>query len=145
MRTYRRACEDYGQRAAAQHALEELTAKLKGMEEAIDGPDLVSAGRDIAQWRLLVAQSALTPTLQAIEMRLLITGHRLFSCHEELKALKERAAQAQQKISEARSAAMEMRSRVLEEGLLTKISGRLQVVDDILEALERVEMRFPET
>eukprot|EP00928_Gymnodinium_smaydae_P087302 TRINITY_DN71581_c0_g1_i1.p1 TRINITY_DN71581_c0_g1~~TRINITY_DN71581_c0_g1_i1.p1 ORF type:complete len:2009 (+),score=514.05 TRINITY_DN71581_c0_g1_i1:70-6027(+) len=150
---YKNVRQDYEQRAAAKKLHEELSGKLAGAEIEVEKAAMMTAplsgdSSDAikeTEAALSSAQSALSQTNRLIEAKLR-TADKSDGAGadtlEDIKALKERCRQSQEKLDEVRRTMKETQIRVAADSLLKDVSDKVGAAEDELQRMAEAELPF---
>lgn len=129
---------------------EELSRKLAGAEIEVEkaammtaplGGDSIEALKETEN-ALATAQSALSQITRLIETKLQSAEKNPGPLRDELKALQERGAQAQEKLAEVRSTVKDTQVRGAADRLLRDVSEKVSMAEDELQRMSEIELPF---
>mmetsp|Transcript_93948 Transcript_93948/g.289726 ORF Transcript_93948/g.289726 Transcript_93948/m.289726 type:complete len:1988 (+) Transcript_93948:65-6028(+) len=142
--------QDYEQRVQAKKLYEELSGKLAGAEIEVEKAAMMTAplggdsneGIKETESALSAAQSALSQCTRLIDSKMRSTDKTPGPLRDEIKALQERAKQAQEKLDEVRKTVKETQVRVAADTLLREVSEKVSAAEDELQRMAEAELPF---
>jgi len=141
---------DYEQRVQGRKLYEELSGKLAGAEIEVEKAAMMTAplGGDSAEGiketetALSAAQSVVSQTSRLIDSKLKAHEKNKGPVYDDVKALQERAKQAQEKLDEVRKTVKETQIRIAADNLLRDVSERVSNAEDELQRMAEAELPF---